>query len=1667
MTYSCADAATNTVTVSRTVIVQEAVDTTPPTFDSSELNSLTEVLTITFLEEIDVTPATKVDPAKIHVRESGNYTGGITLSVGELGTTSDDATISFTLTQSQLTTVAGLTTPELTIEPGAVQDASGNLIDGTFDASTLSFVDNTFIRGQENSPGGIAFSNNGTKMFIVGSTGKDVNEYDLLTPFDASTRSFVDNTFIRKQETSPQDIAFSNDGTKMFIVGTTGKDVNEYDLSTPFDASSRSFVDATDIDEQDTFPVGIAFSNNGTKMFILGAIGDDVNEYDLLTPFDASTLSFVDATDIGEQEDSPRGIAFSNDGTKMFIVGTIGDDVNEYDLLTPFDASTLSFVNATDIGEQEDSPQDIAFSNDGTKMFIVGTTGDDVNEYDLHSVYPITVTGTPTLPAGAFVTTWSVTASPYIIRIPVEVHTDGTLTIDWGDGNTTAVRINDIPSHTYLAPGEYQVSMTGDLSRIILGPLDTSSKLASIDQWGDIEWSSMEEMFYEASNMVYHATDTPDLSDVSSMNGMFSYASSFNGNISSWNVSSVTNMSNMFIQATSFNQPLNGWNVSSVRYMSSMFIQATSFNQSLNNWNVSGVTSMFNMFAQASSFNQTLNDWDVLKVTDMSYMFSGAEVFNQPLNNWNVSKVTNTDSMFEYASSFNGDISTWNVSAVTNMNSMFDGASSFNQPLNNWNVSAVTDMTFMFSDASSFNQTLNDWDVLKVTDMSYMFSGAEVFNQPLNNWNVSKVTNTDSMFEYASSFNQPLNDWDVSKVTDMFYMFFSASSFNGDISTWNVSAVTNMNSMFDGASSFNQTLNGWDVSAVLRMDDMFDGADAFDQNLGKWYVVPADTAYDTSEGTLNVTTISAQNAFLDDDHTLSYGIGIGGNSTLFDITDSNTLMFKSTPSADTYNVNVTASGTNVFEDGNNWRTLDITVSGSGNAAPTVNAGTDQQEAEGSTVNLDATVTDTDTEDALTYAWTHNSTLSITLANDSVPDTTFTAPNVSEETDIEFTLTVSDGTATVSDKTIVTVTDSPNDPPVVNAGDDQDAVVEGSTVNLDATVTDDDTGDALTYAWTHNSTLSITLANDSVPDTTFTAPNVSEETDIEFTLTVSDGTATVSDKTIVTVTDSPNDPPVVNAGDDQDAVVEGSTVNLDATVTDTDTEDALTYAWTHNSTLSITLANDSVPDTTFTAPNVSEETDIEFTLTVSDGTATVSDKTIVTVTDSPNDPPVVNAGDDQDAVVEGSTVNLDATVTDTDTEDALTYAWTHNSTLSITLANDSVPDTTFTAPNVSEETDIEFTLTVSDGTATVSDKTIVTVTDSPNDPPVVNAGDDQDAVVEGSTVNLDATVTDTDTEDALTYAWTHNSTLSITLANDSVPDTTFTAPNVSEETDIEFTLTVSDGTATVSDKTIVTVTDSPNDPPVVNAGDDQDAVVEGSTVNLDATVTDTDTEDALTYAWTHNSTLSITLANDSVPDTTFTAPNVSEETDIEFTLTVSDGTATVSDKTIVTVTDSPNDPPVVNAGDDQDAVVEGSTVNLDATVTDTDTEDALTYAWTHNSTLSITLANDSVPDTTFTAPNVSEETDIEFTLTVSDGTATVSDKTIVTVTDSPNDPPVVNAGDDQDAVVEGSTVNLDATVTDTDTEDALTYAWTHNSTLSITLANDSVPHHVYGSGDGHR
>ena len=36
-----------------------------------------------------------------------------------------------------------------------------------------------------------------------------------------------------------------------------------------------------------------------------------------------------------------------------------------------------------DVSDQDENPQFIKFNNDGTKMFVIGNTGDDINSYTL------------------------------------------------------------------------------------------------------------------------------------------------------------------------------------------------------------------------------------------------------------------------------------------------------------------------------------------------------------------------------------------------------------------------------------------------------------------------------------------------------------------------------------------------------------------------------------------------------------------------------------------------------------------------------------------------------------------------------------------------------------------------------------------------------------------------------------------------------------------------------------------------------------------------------------------------------------------------------------------------------------------------------------------------------------------------------------------------------------------------------------------------------------------------------------------------------------------------------------------------------------------------------------------------------------------------------------
>jgi surface protein len=294
------------------------------------------------------------------------------------------------------------------------------------------------------------------------------------------------------------------------------------------------------------------------------------------------------------------------------------------------------------------------------------------------------------------------------------------------------------------------------------------------------------------------------VSNVEDMSYMFAGASSFNQDISVWNISNVTNMEGMFgnsgLITDNYDNILIGW--SSQALKSNVPFGAGGLKY------CSGEAARQNLI---DTYGWVITDGGRATGTDCPYVFTDTNI-QTAVDLW-VSDPSAATTTY-------GDISTWDVSQVTDMTFLFTGKTTFNDDISNWDTSSVTNMFGMFSSSSSFNQDISNWNVSNVTDMNNMFPNATAFNQDIGAWDVRNVTSMAGMFQGATSFNQDIGSWDVSNVEEMSYMFTVASSFNQDISNWCVTNFSSEPADFSSGSSLSESNKPiWGTCPNLGIDD--------------------------------------------------------------------------------------------------------------------------------------------------------------------------------------------------------------------------------------------------------------------------------------------------------------------------------------------------------------------------------------------------------------------------------------------------------------------------------------------------------------------------------------------------------------------------------------------------------------------------------------------------------------------------------------------------------------------------------------------------------------------------------------------------------------------------------------------------------------------------------
>jgi hypothetical protein len=237
--------------------------------------------------------------------------------------------------------------------------------------------------GQETAPRAVEFNNDGTKVYLLGTTGDDVNEYDILA-FDYAENSADDGSI---DNSDPLQITLTGDvfqdvdnddvldvGSEVIVgnvplgltpvvtlsngdatatltfSGAAADNSNSDDVaSLTFEFTDAAFLTLTS--------AGVLNSGSGTPYD--AKIGIDFFEVEQCLTYvgpdahDVSTAVFTDTLSVAAQESNPEGFAFSNDGTRLFVTGFSGDDINQYTLVTPWDVSTGVFDYRHSVISQE------------------------------------------------------------------------------------------------------------------------------------------------------------------------------------------------------------------------------------------------------------------------------------------------------------------------------------------------------------------------------------------------------------------------------------------------------------------------------------------------------------------------------------------------------------------------------------------------------------------------------------------------------------------------------------------------------------------------------------------------------------------------------------------------------------------------------------------------------------------------------------------------------------------------------------------------------------------------------------------------------------------------------------------------------------------------------------------------------------------------------------------------------------------------------------------------------------------------------------------------------------------------------------------------------------------------------------------------------------------
>lgn len=245
----------------------------------------------------------------------------------------------------------------------------------SFDSKTFS------LSSEQTVPSGVFFSAEGDRFYVC-DQNSDIFEYDVSTDFDVSTASHS-GVSLTQDTTTPRDIWFSPDGTQIYILYNTGAIIHQHTLAVAWDLSTvGGSIGTFGVGTEDATPIGLALSNDGKRMYLLGGATNKMYEYLLGRPFNVSTAVFnFGPYDYGTAFEGP--IFAGPNGDALWYM----DDVNDRIFRVSMDDGDLSTgangSNSLDVTAQNSAAHGICFGDKGRILYVTGDVPVNISQFKL------------------------------------------------------------------------------------------------------------------------------------------------------------------------------------------------------------------------------------------------------------------------------------------------------------------------------------------------------------------------------------------------------------------------------------------------------------------------------------------------------------------------------------------------------------------------------------------------------------------------------------------------------------------------------------------------------------------------------------------------------------------------------------------------------------------------------------------------------------------------------------------------------------------------------------------------------------------------------------------------------------------------------------------------------------------------------------------------------------------------------------------------------------------------------------------------------------------------------------------------------------------------------------------------------------------------------------